>query len=135
MNELSRKQKGEIAELEVALEATRKGWIVNRPLSVARYDLILDDGKKLYRTQVKYANGKATHSTGAVTCTANNGPYSPERFSKDEIDVVIAYVPKIDSLIWIGPEYFDGKTICTIRLEPSKNGQSKGVFLAEDHIW
>lgn len=132
MNKL---EKGKIAELKVELAAYEKGWAVSRPMSNTRYDLILDDGKKLYRAQVKYAGSKPSKSDGAAWFSANNGPHSPATYSKDEIDVILAYIPQIDKIVWIGPNEFDGKGGFSIRYEAPKNGQKKGLFLAEEHIW
>jgi hypothetical protein len=67
--------------------------------------------------------------------SANNGPNSPDAYSKEEIDVILAYLPQIDKIVWIGPEDFDGKGGFNIRYELPKNGQKKGLFLAEEHIW
>lgn len=132
---MNRKQKGDLAVLKVATRCVEKGWTYSVPMTVARYDLVLDDGKRLYRTQVKYTDAVPVNSTGAVMFTANNGPDAPQFYTKDEIDVIIAYVPKIDALVWIEPEYFDHKYGVYIRLEMPKNGQRKGIFLAEEHIW
>ena len=49
--------KSEIAVLKLELRANQKGYFVSLPKNQSsRYDLIIDDGKKLYRTQVKYLN-------------------------------------------------------------------------------
>lgn len=59
-------KKGEIAKLKVELMAAELGWISSRTVEGSRYDLVLDNGKKLYRTQVKYADGKSSHSDGSI---------------------------------------------------------------------
>jgi len=132
---MNKKQKGEIAELKVQLAAMEKGWVSSKPTCTARYDLILDDGKQLYRTQVKYAGAVAQKCQGAVHFSSNNGPHSPVAYVKDEIDLVLVYIPQIDQIVQILPEEFHGKTAFQIRLEPPKNGQKRGIFLAEDHLW
>lgn len=33
------------------------------------------------------------------------------------------------------PHEFDGRTHAHIRLKPAKNKQTKGVFLAKEHLW
>ena len=132
---MNKKQKGNYAEAKVELAALEKGWIISRPMSVARYDLILDDGKKLHRVQVKYAGQGDKNSSGAVKFSANNGPHSPECYTKDEVDLILVYIPQIDKVVRIDPEHFHGKTACAIRLEPPKNNMTKGIFLAEDHVF
>ena len=130
---MSTKQKGKIAEIKVELVAYEKGWTVSRPTSDARYDLVLDDGNKLYRTQVKYAG--FAPADGVVQFTANNGGDSPMYYMEGEIDMILVYVPKIDKIVRIEPNHFVGKTTFIIRLAPAKNRQRKGVFLAEEHLF
>jgi len=48
-------QKGEIAMLRVLQRAVERGWLATRPTRDYRYDLVLDDGERVYRVQVKYA--------------------------------------------------------------------------------
>lgn len=49
----NRVQRGSVAELVVAAEASKRGFVVSMPISHnSHYDLILDNGK-LYRVQVK----------------------------------------------------------------------------------
>lgn len=132
---MNTKQKGDVGELRVALAAAEKGWVCSKPLSTARYDLVLDDGQRLYRVQVKYVDAEPPKAKGSVYTVFGNGPDAPQSYTRNEIDVVIAYVPKIDKLIWIEPEFFEGKTGLYIRLEKPKNNQTKGIFMAEDHLW
>lgn len=55
--------RGNEAELMVALDATRKGYIVSEPLNHSNeYDLIIDTGK-LHRIQVKRAYEVNNHGT------------------------------------------------------------------------
>ena len=45
---------GDLSELEVALALVRAGYLVSKPLGDShRYDLIIDDGERLARVQVK----------------------------------------------------------------------------------
>src|SRR5438132_1694866 len=58
---------GEIAVAKVVLRAMEKGWTPCKPLVECRYDLILDDGLKPYRVQVKYAGGNSPkQASGAI---------------------------------------------------------------------
>ena len=129
---MNTKQKGQLAELKVAAKAAEKGWAVSIPVNTARYDLILDAGDKLFRAQVKYAGGG---SKSIAKFNFGNGSSGPQCYTKDEIDVVLVYLPQLDDVVWLGPELFHNKYGLHIRLEPAKNNQSKGIFLAEDHLW
>ena len=54
--------------------------------------------------------------------------------SRDEVDIVLAYIPAIDQVCCFGPEFFENKNNIYIRFEPAKNKQKKCVF-ADDHLW
>src|SRR5438309_2267143 len=65
-NRLATNLLGEFAVAKVFLRAIEKGWTVSRPMMECRYDLILDDGLRLYRVQVKYAGGKTPKQVSGV---------------------------------------------------------------------
>jgi hypothetical protein len=131
---------GEFAIAKVVLRAIEKGVTASRPMMECRYDLILDDGLKLYRVQVKYAGGKPRrHVSGAIAVGLKkwrtDGRPPIWFYTAAEIDAVLVYVRKIDQLLWFGPEVFEGRRVLQIRLEPSRNGQHKGRLMADDYIW
>lgn len=130
-------QKGEIAFLRCALRAVEKGMVVSRPTVDTRYDAILDTGKKLLRVQVKYADGKSTHAAGSVVVglKKTNRRGETKSYTKDEIDALLVFVPKIDAVLMFAPKDFHGKNEITVRLEPPKNNQKKSVKLAETFRW
>ena len=131
-------RKAEIAMVKVGLRALQVGAFVSKPIfEGARYDYIIERGGKLYRAQVKYADGKHKKTVGAVQVNLRkqikknkNHPYSDS-----EIDVLVIYIPKIDKVCWFGPEVFCGKQNLSIRIAPAKNGQVKGCLAAEDYLW
>ena len=131
-------RKAEIAMMKVGIRALQLGAAVSKPIfEGARYDYIIERAGKLYRAQVKYADGKHKKTVGAVQVnlrkqiTKNkNHPYN-----ESVIDVLVVYIPKIDKICWFGPEVFSGKQSLSIRIAASKNGQSKGCFAAEDYLW
>src|SRR2546428_6106702 len=83
---LSTAQKGELAILRAQQRAFEKGWIVSRPTRDCRYDLVLDDGERLYRVQVKYAARKSSHATGAVSLDFTKGGRRNRMYQDHEID-------------------------------------------------
>jgi hypothetical protein len=48
---------------------------------------------------------------------------------------LLLYVPRMDKILWLGPEIYAGRQAIQIRLEPSKNGQTKGCLFAKDYVW
>lgn len=134
-------KKGEIAVLKVTLRALEKGFIVSKPIVDTKYDLIVDDGKERHRVQVKYANGKSSHSSGAVVVQTGTRKYKKTDhdyrtgYTSEDIDAILVYLPSVDKILWIGGDKFEGKRAITMRHEKSKNGQEKGINLVEDFVW
>jgi PD-(D/E)XK endonuclease len=132
-------RKAEIAMVKVCLRALQLGAVVSKPVfEGARYDYIIEIGGKLYRAQVKYADGRTSRRTkGAVYLNLRkqikknkNCPYN-----EDEIDALLIYIPKIDKICWFGPEIFNGKQGISIRFAPTRNGRTKGCIAAEEFLW
>lgn len=131
-------RKGQIAMLKVQLRAAELDMLVALPTVEARYDLLLDDGTKIHRVQTKYAGAEGSGATGAVVVDLRKDTRGNKRtrtYKKSEIDAVLAYVPQIDAVLWIGPDLFDGAGALSFRFVPPKNSQSKGVRLVNDFIW
>ena len=132
--------KGRIALAKVLARAAVKGWAVSVTEEGQRYDLVLDDGRRLYRAQVKWAGARARPGVAFVSLQswAGNGRDRPRgkqrRYAAGEIDVVLAYVPMIDRVCW-----FDGdhllKSGLQVRYAPAANGQQAGLLPADDFAW
>lgn len=142
--ELTTSQKGEIAKLKTEIRAIEKGWVASRTVESARYDLILDDGEKAYRVQVKYASTPFGHCKGAVTANLRrhqgddrNLKYrrqSMRTYDDSEVDAIIIYIPQVDKLCWFGPEHFKDKVAIHVRYEKSGNNQTNGKQV-DDFQW
>ena len=130
-------QKGEIAQIKVMLRALEKGVVLSKPLIESRYDFILDDGQKLERVQDKYANGKWSNSQGSVRISLKSweGRKMRRRYSTSEVDALLVYVPQIDEVLRFEANIFCERAGFTVRIEPAKNGQTKGILSAKDFIW
>jgi len=131
---------GEYVITKTIQRAIEKRINVLRPIIECRYDLVLDDGLSLFRTQVKYA-GRSSPKTckGVVPVNLNkwrNGGRRGSRcYTSAEIDLLLVYVRKIDKILRFGPEIFEGKGVLFIRIEPTLNNQSNGCLLASDFVW
>lgn len=136
---LSTNLKGEIAELNVQLRATEKGIIVSRPTTDARYDLIIDDNGTLKRVQVKYSDHGQRQSKGSVRVMLERKSQSKtaeaRRYTEDEIDALMVYIPSLNKVLWFDKEMYSGKSAIMVRTAEAKNGQTKGTFWWEDFVW
>src|SRR4051794_1656263 len=98
---LTTNHRGGLAMAKVEMRAIEKGWVASRPTIECRYDLVLDDVLRLYRAQVKYANGlAASGSDGAVAVRLSKWRLDGRRtlpyYTPNEIDLLLVYVPKTD---------------------------------------
>jgi hypothetical protein len=82
------RKRGGVVELRFWMEATRRGVIVSKPHEVARYDFIVDCGRRLYRVQVKSTTVKVCHQYKLAMFTSP----SKKSYTKEEVDFVAAYV-------------------------------------------
>jgi len=130
---------GEYAIAKILLRAIEKGVTIFRPVIECRCDLILDDGLKLYRAQVKYAGRSSKKARGVVPLGLskwrNGGRSVTPCYRASEIDLLLVYVRKIDKILWFGPEVFDGRKNLFIRIAPCRNNQVKGCLMASEYIW
>jgi hypothetical protein len=128
-------QKGEIALLRVLQRTLERGWLASRPTRDCRYDLVLDDGERLYRVQVKYAGRRATHCEGAVSLDFTKGGRRSRTYLEREIDAVLAYVAPAGAIVWLKPEYFRGRRTIQLRYAPTLSGQTNGCLMVAEIAW
>jgi hypothetical protein len=131
---LTTDQKGAIAESAIAHAAIRLGVDVYRPLvEGGRYDLILDVGSALLRTQCKWA--PLRHEVVVIRCYSCRRAREGLRrrgYEAAEVDVIAAYCPDVDRCFFVPSERFEGHFQLLLRLAPSRNNQRLGVNWADD---
>lgn len=129
---MRQKKQGELSEAKVLARLLELKHCVLLPWGDCEpFDLVLLEGKKHYRVQVK--TGRIRN--GAVrfkTCRWN--PFKKEKSSYDGlIDYFIVYCPDNDSCYKIPVKECE-TNYGFIRLSKSKNGQVAGVKFAEHYI-
>ena len=121
------------SEAAVIGELTRRGHCVLIPFSFnSRYDFVVDMDGRFVRVQVKTGKlrgGAIIFSTRSVRCSMT-GVHT--RNYDGEIDVFIVYCPQNDG-IYVVPVEDAARGAGTLRIEPSANGQQKGVRWARDY--
>lgn len=127
-------RKGELAILKVQTVALGKGYVVSIPASVARYDLVVDDGDKLMRVQVKYGGGIAPQTESAVRVSLN---YTDRKgvdnaYDSTDVDALAVYIPRVDKVLWFTPDKFCGKMKLQIKIAGLKRSNSMWY---EDYVW
>ncbi len=90
----SSKRKGETAELRFWWAATERGLIVSRPHGdSARYDFIVDNGRRLFRIQVKSTSCRSKQGYLFQTVRAHRLAYT-----RSDLDFFACYLVPFD--IW-----------------------------------
>jgi hypothetical protein len=91
---MTRKQRGEMAEAAFLARAAALGLLVSKPWGESsRYDLIVDNGRRLLRVQVKSSHRAG--KDGAYTFHAYGHAMRP--YDASEIDLLAAYVVPADA--------------------------------------
>lgn len=128
---LSKKKKGDIAELAVATHCLKNGYQILFPYGEdTRYDFVIEREGLFKRVQVKYVTPK--DGTLDVSCRSSNN-WSTRAYTADEIDIIAVYDSKSGIIYFIDVKII-GKRSLKLRLSASKNNQSKSVRIAEDYL-
>ncbi|MEM9954742.1 MAG: group I intron-associated PD-(D/E)XK endonuclease [Chloroflexota bacterium] len=134
----STKDKGDLALIKVIADLRQHGILCCLPLSEhLPFDLVavMPDMKTLIRVQVKY---RSAVKSGFVKVEFRSNYYDSQKiYSKPvdftEIDAYAIYIPDVDEVCYFRVDalHKDASTL-TLRFEPPKNNQRKGVNLVED---
>ena len=122
-------QIGAIAEAAITYHATKLGIVVLKPLiERRRYDLVLDTGDLLLRTQCKWArrNGDVVViRSGTRRHTPNGNDRGTDSASR--IDGVAAWCPETRGCCFVPISDIEGQGFLHLRLAPARN--NKGLFV------
>jgi PD-(D/E)XK nuclease superfamily protein len=132
---LTTNQKGAIAEAHITAEAIKFGMVVWRPMvEGCRYDLILEAGNRLLRTQCKWANREGD----VVVVRGRTWRHSPRgyiwtTYSAAEIDGIAAWCPDTAECYFVPIPDIAGRVCLHLRLAPARNNQELLVHWAADY--
>lgn len=126
---MSAKQLGEKTEAIVLAELIKRDIPVSLPFGDnQRYDLLMDVEGVIYKVQVKTANFKTDYFEFKTAST--NNLTGERRDYKNEIDYFITYCHEMNDLFLV-PIHITPSRLMTLRINPSKNNQSKNIFWAK----
>ena len=135
---LSKKAKGDLAELKVATDRVARGYKIALPYGEDwDCDLIVcRDGETLERVQVKYADSNGVFVR--VRCFSHSMTKGRVRGTKHytalTIDWLAVWDRHIDRCFYIpASELGDGRAHLHLRLAPTLNGQLRGIRHADDY--
>ena len=132
---LSSNDKGNIAEMAIALEATKLGIEVLKPVGEhVRYDLAFDLGDRILRVQCKWARLE-----GSVVCVNLVGYRLTSRgsvrskYTAEEIDAFAAYCQALDRVYFLPAKEVAGRTAFYLRVAPTRNAQRAAINWADEY--
>jgi hypothetical protein len=129
--------KGNVAEMEIVLAATKLGLTVFTPAGEhGRADLVLEIGQQLHRVQCKWGRLSADRATVVVGVEANRstpGGYVRTKYEAAEVELLAVYCGDLDRCYLLPQSLFVGKRAVQLRLAPPKNGQRSCINLAEQY--
>lgn len=132
---LNSKQIGNITELECMLAFMKLGYNVLTPYGdCERYDFVADVNGKLLKIQVKtsrpsrFDDGSITFNTSSQT--TKEGKAIHYAYNEEQIDYFMTFYNNQTYLI---PVKECGVREKTLRFEPPKNGQIKGITFAQEY--
>ena len=126
------KNKGDLGLLHAQVDLAEKGFGLLAPLTEHEaFDLVAYRGRTFYRIQVKYrAAVDGTIQIPFKTCWADRNGTHTLLMDKDVVDVVCVYCPDTGKCYYLDPRRF--RTTVQLRIAPTRNGQTKRVFNADD---
>lgn len=125
--------KGNLSLVKAIASFMEAGFLCSNPIGDGCvYDLVVDDGSRLQRVQVK--SGRVRRGTVEFQTKSNNGRYQrgPCRNYRDKADLFAVYCPE-NGAVYVIPVREVGVSIGYLRLDPPRNNQKSGVRWAEDY--
>ena len=126
--------KGEIGEAMILADLQRQGHGIAIPFGHdLPFDLIVvrkEDGA-LEKVQCKYttSNGRVIRAK-IRSCSA----WVNHRYTSEEVDWIAVYDSTSDRCFYLPSSEWDGQTELNLRLDPTLNGQMKGIRFADDFV-
>lgn len=87
---------GELCEMEFCLRAMRLGLRISRPITESKYDVVVDNGKKLLRIQVKATRPVIRRNGYGVM--VSYGKDSKKIYDISHIDFFAIFIEPVD--VW-----------------------------------
>lgn len=132
------KKLGNLTELQCMTYLYGLGYSISIPFGNAdKYDLILDINDKLYKIQIKHSslyvdlNGEPDYIKFKCTWQSHNTTgYSKTKYQANEIDFFATFY---NNQCYLIPQN-ECSNEKTLRIQPPKNGQRKGISFLEDYL-
>lgn len=132
---MNSKTKGNISEAKTLFEFQKRNIPVCLPWGDnERYDMIAEFNGKLNRIQVKTANEEVN---GSIKCYCRSSKNHTTNKSLDtyekDVDYFVFYNQTRDIIALVPIEEIGSCKVISLRIEPTKSGQLKGIRFFEDY--
>ena len=134
MNLHHTKSKGDLAVLKAQIDLYEKGYWVATPLTEnAPFDLMINKEGVSKTVQVKYVTAKdgVIKVSFRTSWSDKNGSHI-NYINKSLIDLYCVYCPDTNKCYYFDPKSFENENSLTLRIEQTKNKQSKNVIWADN---
>ena len=132
------KQKGDLAELMVAADLRRRGHKIAIPYGEDwDYDLIVCRDGVLERVQVKHtrSDGRVINVKCFSHSLTNGKVRSTKRYTATTVDWVAVFDATTERCYYVpARELGTGRSMISLRLQPSLSGRLLGIHWAEDYL-
>lgn len=130
---MNSKTVGERTEAIILAELLKAGYVVLLPFGDnQRYDMVVEIDGAFKRVQCKTARPKLG-TLNFKTCSTYAHRGRPTRGYRGEADLFGVYSPDTGKA-YLVPVDEVGEVEGTLRLEPSRNGQTRGIRMAEKYV-
>ncbi len=122
---------GNLTQAKVVVALIEAGYLVSQPFGDGhKYDLVADDGQKLFRVQCKTGRIKnGVLMFNAYSVPGNKGKKCDYRGLAD----IFAVLNPIDGRVFLVPVNDVGTTDVSLRISPTSNGQSQRIRWAAQY--
>lgn len=132
------REKGNLGELIAMKEMVKKGYDVLLPTSDhVPFDFVAHKNGELTKVQVKArrnVNGKITDITLMKNNYYNSQGMQREAYNENDWDWLLVVDIETEKIYKLVRSDFDA-AVLTLRTEAPKNGQTKGIRLAENYLF
>lgn len=131
------KRTGNASEARVLSVFVLLGWEVLLPFGDCEpYDMVINRGNGFERIQVKTGcvrDGRVDFQTSGVVYKNNTMERFGKRNYRGKADLFAVYCEELDNVYLVSVDEV-GVSGCSLRLDPTKNGQVKNVRMANDYL-
>ena len=124
---------GDRTTLAVMLALHQRGYPVLTPFGEnTRYDLVFDDGRRLVKVQCK--TGRLRRGAIVFNACSSYAHHPNRRVARrdylDEVDFFGVHCPGTGGVYLVPVADAPRRTQCSLRVDPSRNKQARGIHLA-----